>query len=531
MPEIIHAPHPGAQEAFLSSNVDDLFIGGEKGNGKSWLLLQEVLYDVDEENGNAILFRRTYKDLTDLWNKAHQHYSGYAPHYKEDKHEIIFPSGFRFTMSHLQHPKDVFNHTGQEYHLIMFDELPNFPKFVPDFMRSCLRTVNPRLKTRTRSTGNPVGEGKAHVKARYINALEPDEIGWFTKVNDRDVRASKELESELLEVSRLSLEEKIIAYNENPELVKYKSRQWMKGIRKENTTLMKADPGYEGTLDNLPENLKKAFKHGIWDDSDKNQQVVLTKHWENALAGNEVLESPYAYIGADYALSGDKCVICSGRGNKLQRFVEFDGMDHKDFADEIEKEMARYGKYQVITAVDANGIGSGVYTELLRRGHVNLFPCMYKDHSFEPKINKPDIVKLKFDNFRSMACWKLRESFQYKEIDLSELTQLTDNDGLISGFYYDNLHMLEEEVLFFTYDQVGDKIVILSKKEGKKVQLSNGEPGLGRSSDRFDALMYWNWVRGRKPSLPPKMPATEGADYGIQEFRNQNKPKKRSAYI
>jgi len=75
--ETIHAPHPGAQEAFLSSPVEELFIGGEKGNGKSWLLLHEFLYDVEEPDANAILFRRTYPDLEDLWNKAHLHYQGY----------------------------------------------------------------------------------------------------------------------------------------------------------------------------------------------------------------------------------------------------------------------------------------------------------------------------------------------------------------------------------------------------------------------------------------------------------------------
>jgi len=255
--ETIHAPHPGAQEAFLSSPVEELFIGGEKGNGKSWLLLHEFLYDVEEPDANAILFRRTYPDLEDLWNKAHLHYQGYKPKFNDSNHSIVFPSGARLKFSHLQHVKNVYNHTGQEYHLIMFDELPNFPYFCYAFMLSCLRSPNKRLIKRIRATGNPVGEGVGWVKRRFIDSLKPYEKGYYKAVNDRDTRTTED----------------------DPDGM---SRMWIPGIRAENITLMENDPGYEAKLEALPEHLKRAFKHGIWDSTDLPYQVVKSSHWKKA---------------------------------------------------------------------------------------------------------------------------------------------------------------------------------------------------------------------------------------------------------
>jgi hypothetical protein len=496
MPEIIHKPHSGGQEAFLSSNVDELFIGGEKGNGKSWLLLQEFLYDVEEPDASAILLRRTYPDLEDLWSKARSHYQGYAPKFNDSSHMITFQKGSRLKFSHLQHVKNVYNHTGQEYSLIMFDELPNFPLFVFQFLISCLRSTNPNLKARVRGTGNPVGEGIGWVKRRYIDSLKPYEIGYFKTVNDRDVRTDK---GDPLAMSRM----------------------WIPGIRSENVTLMINDPGYEAKLESLPEYLKRAFKHGIWDSTDLPYQVVKSSHWKKALEMKDFPPGRYGYIGADYAASKDKCAICSGRGDRVTKFQEFDGMDTWKFADEIEKEIHAFGVEQCVIAVDANGPGAGVFHELQRRGYVNLFPCTFKDGTFDPKINKPQIVKVKFDNFRSQAWWKLGENMEDGEIDLSAL--LTEKS------YYDNIYQLEEEVLIHTYKLHNDKVIIVSKDELRKVQMSDGRPGLGRSPDRADALIYWNWIRGRIPEIKKVDAGSE--DYGFFSKKTRGLEQKRKAKV
>ena len=520
MTQIIHAPHSGTQEKFLASSVEELFIGGEKGNGKSWLLLQEYLYDIDEQDANGILFRRTYPDLEDLWTKAHVHYAGFTPKFNDSSHLITFPSDARFKFSHLQHVKNVYNHTGQEYHFLGFDELPNFPQFVYLFMLSCLRSPNPKLRKRVRSTGNPVGEGVGWVKRRFIDSLDPFEIGFFKSINDRDVRASESVEKKLMELMEATEEEKYDYIKDKPELKDWMSRQWMPGVRSENITLMKNDPGYEAKLEALPEHLKRAFKHGIWDATDLPYQVVKSSHWKKAVEGVEVDPGRFGYIGADYAESKDKCSICSGRGNKVDRFYEFDGMKTYEFADKIEEEISRYGKHQCVVAVDANGPGAGVYHELQRRGHENITPCTFKDRSFEPKLNKPEVIKIKFDNFRSQAWWKLGEDMEAGEIDLSPLTS---EDG-----YYDDIYKLEEEVLIHTYKLQNDRMIIIPKSELRKEQMGDGRPGLGRSPDRADALVYWNWVRGMKPDMPKPPMSKEGADYGVHD--RKTKRKKRSGW-
>jgi len=60
------------------------------------------------------------------------------------------------------------------------------------------------------------------------------------------------------------------------------------------------------------------------------------------------------------------------------------------------------------------------------------------------------------------------------------------------GHYYADMHLLQEEIFSHTFEIVNGVVKIISKNELRK------EESLGRSPDRADSLVIWNWMRHRK---------------------------------
>lgn len=472
----------------------------------SWGCLQDFLYDVDNPKSNGIFFRRSYPDLEDIMHKAQEHYAGFGAQWKAAQHMFVFPSGARFKFAHMQNIQAVYTYIGQEYTHGYWDELPQFPLLPYQLMISRYRTTDQKLKPRIRCTGNPDGEGVLWVKARFIDMLKPYEIGWFKTVNDRDTRATKEQEKRLFSMVDMTRNERAKIFEHRPDLKGYMSRQWMPTHRAENVALMDADPEYEARLDQLPEEMKQKYKYGVWTSFDRKYQLIKTQWLQNALNGRNDVKAGIAAVGADYAETGDLCVTCSGRGNQVQKITDYPGMKTPEFATIIHQEHMRYGMNQCIIGVDANGPGVGVYHALGELGlDDKTEPCMYKDPHFDSKFEKL-AVKLKFNNWRSQAAWQLREDFANGNIDLK---MLQGKDG-----YYANLHLLQEEILAHEFKNENGLIKIIGKNDLRKPDK------LGRSPDRFDALMIWNWMRNREePIAEVKEKETEDYCYHSKTIR------------
>lgn len=462
----------------MASSATEVFFGGEAGGGKSWALLQDFLYDVGSPNANGILFRKTFPDLEDLIHKAIQHFADLNPTFNEAKYQFTFPSGARFRFSHLQHVNNIFTHAGQEYTYVGWDEVCHFPFMPYAYLFSRLRTTDPKLKPRVRATGNPDGEGVLWVKSRFIDVLKPYEIGWFKMDNNRDTKGKKGDEGCL-------------------------SRQWIPTVRKENLALMQNDSTYEAMLDQLPEEKKRAYKYGIWDTFDRPYQLIKSEWWQMALSGKVEKKAGVAAIGADYAEAGDQCVTVVGRGNQVIRIREWPGMETHKFAKILYNEHMNLGHYQCFTGIDAVGPGVGVYHEMDKLGlGSRIEACKHKDPDFDAKYEKYQI-KLHFNNWRTQAWWQLREDLENGEIDLS-LLQTPSN-------FYKSMNFLQEEVFAHEFKILNGVVVITSKIDLRKAT------SIGRSPDRADALVIWNWMRHRTPTKIRRL-ADKIADYHFHAY-------------
>lgn len=462
----------GSQAALLNSKATEVFLGGEAGGGKTFSFLLDFLEDIENPNSNGIFFRRHYTDLEGVIHDAIGLYRGFGANFNDQKHMFTFPSGARLRFGHMNTAKDVFNYTGNQRTHYYWDELTQFPRMPYLLLMAWLRSPDDKIFKRIRASGNPDGEGFLWVKDRFIDKLKPFETGYFLKKNDRDIRVPEGTPGAM-------------------------SRQFIPCFREENVALMEKDPTYRDRLELLPEDKKRAYKYGLWDTMDRPFQLVKTTWWKKAISGDVKRQVGIPAIGADYAESGDLCTMASGVGNQLKKFVESPGMDTDDFAKIIEDEATRLEKNHgadLRIGVDSIGPGTGTYHKLRksRFGH-RVNPMRYKDADYD-RIQKAAPSKIKFNNLRSQMFWKLRQDFEHGNIDLSMLQE--------EAGFYENLHMLQEEVLAHTYEERNGVLVIIDKNELRK------EDHLGRSPDRADALAIWNWVRNRYAVKAPARPKT-----------------------
>lgn len=191
---IPHAPHL-KQHAFLWLHCQEALFGGAAGGGKSDALLMGALQWCDTPGYAAILFRRTYADLSlpgAIMNRAKEWLTGTDARWNENDKTFKFPSGATLTFAYLQSSNDKYRYQGSAYQYIGFDEVTQFSEDDYRYLFSRLRRPNApmgdseeddvrqagvralaQVPLRMRAATNPGGEGHRWVKRRFLDK-EPD---------------------------------------------------------------------------------------------------------------------------------------------------------------------------------------------------------------------------------------------------------------------------------------------------------------------------------------------------------------------
>lgn len=171
-PYIPHTPTEKQWE-FLLTRSKDVFFGGAAGPGKTDALLMAALMYVDEPSYAAILFRRTFTNLTkanSLIPRSKEWLMDTNANWNGSDHRWSFPSGATLEFGHMQYEDDKFNYNSAEYQFIGFDEICEFLEQQYTFLFSRLRrTVDQDFPLRFRAAGNPIGPGFEWVKKRYVD--------------------------------------------------------------------------------------------------------------------------------------------------------------------------------------------------------------------------------------------------------------------------------------------------------------------------------------------------------------------------
>ena len=178
------APQLGSQLDFLELRqcVPEVFIGGDRGGGKSAALIADAaLAKIEQgEKFHGVLFRRHLGEFDTLLERSKEVFYGYFPDgeakYLAGDKKWVFKDGSGLTFEMMEHDTDVDKHLGLEYTWIGFDELPQWPRPRPYLMMlASLRTAHKGVFVRVRSSGNPGGAGIGWIKKRFNIPDTPDE--------------------------------------------------------------------------------------------------------------------------------------------------------------------------------------------------------------------------------------------------------------------------------------------------------------------------------------------------------------------
>lgn len=117
---VIWTPHPGSQVDFLECPVHEVLLHGNRGGGKTDVLLMDFLQDVGQGYGQdwrGILFREEYTQLTDIINKSKKWVSQIFPGAKWNgtNHSWVFPEGETLYLRYMRVPGDYWGYHGHEY--------------------------------------------------------------------------------------------------------------------------------------------------------------------------------------------------------------------------------------------------------------------------------------------------------------------------------------------------------------------------------------------------------------------------------
>jgi len=208
---------------------------GTRGGGKTDALLMDYAQHVGEGWGGAwrgILFRRTYKQLSDVISRSRRWFGEIFPSARYNAADFTwrFEDGEELLLRYMSDPRDYWEYHGHEYPWIGWEEIQRWPTDeCLSMMVSCSRSSTPNMPRKIRATANPFGIGHNWVKRRFIDAAgdcEPFEV-----------------EPGLKQVAIFSDIE-------------------------ENVALMDADPEYLARLETLKKTnpaLYKAWRKGDWD--------------------------------------------------------------------------------------------------------------------------------------------------------------------------------------------------------------------------------------------------------------------------
>ena len=254
--------HAGPQQRFLGTSADIAIFGGAAGGGKTWSLLVEALRHRDRPGFDAVIFRRTYPQISNpggLWDESLRMYRHFGGIPRAGAVAWAFPAGgAAVKFAHLQHPQDRFSWKGASIGLLGFDQLEEFEEEMFWYLLSRNRSIC-GVRPYLRGTCNPVPEDDP--VGGWLNRL----LAWWIGPEGLPIPERSGV------IRWIVREGDQIVWGDSREILLArfpqsdpKSFTFIPGTLQDNPAMERADPGYRGRLMLLPLVERERLLGGNW---------------------------------------------------------------------------------------------------------------------------------------------------------------------------------------------------------------------------------------------------------------------------
>lgn len=211
---IPYDPTPKQRAFLLMNDAKEILYGGAAGGGKSVAQLMAALQYVDVPGYSAILFRKTYADLSlpgALIDMSKQWLMPFVEskevRWSEKEKRYEFPSGASLSFGYLESANDCYRYQGAEFQYIGMDEVTHIDPSNYRYLFSRLRKPKSlQVPLRFRATANPGGAfGEYYYQRFFVEGKDVGRIFIGAGIDDNpylDAEAYKESLAELDPIER-----------------------------------------------------------------------------------------------------------------------------------------------------------------------------------------------------------------------------------------------------------------------------------------------------------------------------------------
>lgn len=211
---IPYDPTPKQRAFLLMNDAKEILYGGAAGGGKSVAQLMAALQYVDIPGYSAILFRKTYADLSlpgALIDMSKQWLMPFVDSkevkWSEKEKQYVFPSGATLNFGYLESANDCYRYQGAEFQYIGMDEVTHIDPANYRYLFSRLRKPKTlQVPLRFRATANPGGQfGEYYYQRFFVEGKDAGRIFIGAGIDDNpylDAEAYKESLAELDPIER-----------------------------------------------------------------------------------------------------------------------------------------------------------------------------------------------------------------------------------------------------------------------------------------------------------------------------------------
>jgi hypothetical protein len=157
--QVVWAPQPGAQQAYVECPLPFIGFGGARGGGKTDAVLGRFgIRACEDGKRNMVFFRKELPQADDLIERAKEIYMPLGAGYNGMKNQFTFPSGARIRFRPLFNDDDAQKYQGQNLTDAAVEEAGNYPDPSPIMkIFGCLRgSKTPNLTLTFNPGGSPV---------------------------------------------------------------------------------------------------------------------------------------------------------------------------------------------------------------------------------------------------------------------------------------------------------------------------------------------------------------------------------------